>query len=249
MKRVLVTGGAGFIGSHLVERLERAGIDVVVLDDFSSGHRENLAGRNCTIVSGDLRDPDAVRNALDGVDGVLHHAAIPSVPGSVEDPIGTGSVNIMGTANLLDQCRGLAVKRIVFASSSAVYGEPESMPLTEDSATRPLSPYGVHKLAGEHLLRVASLTDGIDTVSFRYFNVFGPRQRADSDYAAAIPIFQDKCAGGETPTIYGDGSQTRDFVHVSDVAEANFRALTRDENFGGAVFNLGRGEAIRIDEL
>ncbi len=249
MKRVVVTGGAGFIGSHLVEALIARGVETVVFDDLSSGDPKNVEHLDCTLIIGDLRDRAAVATALEGADGVLHHAAIPSVPGSVADPVGTASVNIVGTAMLLDECRRAGVARLVFASSSAIYGEPARVPLSEDDPARPLSPYGVHKLTGEALCRVASETGGPDTVSFRYFNVFGPRQKVDSDYAAAIPIFQQRCAAGELPTIYGDGSQTRDFVHVSDVATANLMALERAEPFGGDVFNLARGEDIRIDAL
>ena len=248
MSRVLVTGGAGFIGSHLVEQLEANGYETVVYDDFSTGRHENLDGRSCEIVTGDLRDRSRLGIALRDVDFVLHYAAIASVPASVADPVKSARVNVQGTACLLDEARRAEVRRIVFASSSAVYGESAAV-LAESAAPYPVSPYGVHKLTGEHLCRVSAQSGGPDAVSFRYFNVYGPRQRADSDYAAAIPIFRACCANGEHPTIYGDGRQTRDFIHVEDVARANLLALERIAPFDGAVINVGRGESITIDAL
>ncbi|MCA8959751.1 MAG: NAD-dependent epimerase/dehydratase family protein [Planctomycetes bacterium] len=248
MSRVLVTGGAGFIGSHLVERLEAHGHETVVYDDFSTGRRENLEGRACEIVHGDIRDRATLRAALRDVDFVLHYAALASVPASVADPVGAAGINIEGTALLLDECRRAEVRRLVFASSSAVYGNATTV-LTENAPLCPVSPYGVHKLTGEHLCRVSAQGGGPDAVSFRYFNVYGPRQRADSDYAAAIPIFRARCADGETPTIYGDGDQTRDFVHVEDVAHANLLAIERSTPFDGAVLNVARGESVTIGDL
>ena len=248
--RILITGGAGFIGSHLVEGFARESHDVVVLDNLSSGRSENLVGLDVPfeLIVGDIRDRAVVKKALEGVEGILHHAAIASVPASVEEPFETGTVNIQGTALLLEEARHARVGRVVLASSSAVYGEG-SPPLSESDATLPLSPYGAHKLAGEHLARAMSMTGEIDAGSLRYFNVYGPRQRSDSDYAAAIPIFFDRIARGESPRIFGDGTQTRDFVHVSDVLEANRQALLCPTPLAGRAFNVAGGSAISIEEL
>ena len=249
--RVLVTGGAGFIGSHLCRALLDAGHMVRVLDNLVGGDAAKLRefGDAVELRIGDIRDAASVRSAVDGVDAVLHHAALPSVPGSVADPVGTAEVNIAGTVVVLEACREAGVRRLIFASSSAVYGEPTTTPLVEDAPLQPLSPYGAHKLAGEHLCRVASLTGGPDTVSFRYFNVYGDNQPADSAYAAVIPAFRQQLRDGKSPVIYGDGEQTRDFVHVSDVAAANLHALRSDEPWNGAVFNVARGEGISIAQL
>ncbi|MFQ5655449.1 MAG: NAD-dependent epimerase/dehydratase family protein [Planctomycetota bacterium] len=249
--RILITGGAGFIGSHLVEACVERGDEVVVLDDLSTGRRENLAavaGR-VELHEGDLRDRDLLRGSLVGVEGVLHHAAIPSVVRSLVEPHETASVNLMGTVLLLDECRRAAVGRLLFASSSAVYGEPARLPLAESDPVLPLSAYGAHKLAAEHLCRIASLAGGPDTASLRYFNVYGSRQRADSDYAAVIPKFREACARGEAPRIFGDGEQTRDFVHVRDVVEANLRLLDHPEPWQGEVFHVASGSSTRIIDL
>ncbi len=248
--RILITGGAGFIGSHLVEGFASDGHDLVVLDDFSSGRRENLGDLSAEfeLIVGDLRDREVVRKSLRGVEAVIHHAAIASVPASLESPSETGSVNIQGTALLLEESRRAEVSRVVLASSSAIYGEGLP-PLGEGAPTLPLSPYGAHKLAGEHIARSISLAGGPDSVSLRYFNVYGPRQRDDSDYAAAIPIFFRRIEEGLNPLIYGDGTQTRDFVHVDDVVEANRRAVTAPGRFDGESFNIASGAPISIAAL
>lgn len=248
--RILVTGGAGFIGSHLVEGLARDGEDVIALDDLSTGRSENLCGLGVgfELIVGDIRDREVLRKSLSGVDTVLHHAAIASVPRSIEEPFLTGSVNIQGSALILEEARTAGVARVVFASSSAVYGDSAS-PLAEDSPTVPRSPYGVQKLAVEHLARTFCLSGGPDVVSLRYFNVYGPRQRADSDYAAAIPNFCRRVEEGLAPIVHGDGEQSRDFVHVRDVVEIHRRILSSTEPWGGEVLNVASGIATRIEDL
>ncbi len=247
--RILVTGGAGFIGSHTVEVLLADGHEVVVLDDLSSGSRENLTGLSADLRVGDLRDQDAVDGAVSSVDGVVHLAGYISVPGSLADPVRSTEINILGTAILLDACRRHSVGRLVFASSAAVYGDRATVPVREGSLPEPTSPYGVQKLTGEHLCRVASQSGGPDTVSLRFFNVYGPRQSPNSDYAAVIPIFRDRCRQGLPLVFYGDGRQTRDFVRVNDVADGILRALQFPTALGGDVFNLARGDATTIEHL
>ncbi len=248
--RILITGGAGFIGSHLVEGLANDGHEVIVLDNFSTGRSENLVGRDIgfELIVGDLRDRDVVRKSLQGVEAVFHHAANVSVPASIESPVETGSVNLQGSAILLEEARAAAVQRVIIASSSAVYGNTP-VPLEETGRITPLSPYGVQKLAVEHLARTISHSGGPDTVSLRYFNVYGPRQSAESAYAAAIPIFFRCVEEGIDLPIYGDGTQTRDFVHVHDVVEANRRVLLREQCWNGETFNVARGIPTSIDEL
>ena len=248
--RILITGGAGFIGSHLVEGLANDGHEIVVLDNFSTGRSENLVGRDIgfELIVGDLRDRDVVRKSLQGVEAVFHQAANASVPASIESPVESGSVNLQGSAILLEEARSASVQRVILASSSAVYGNTP-VPLEETSQTTPLSPYGVQKLAVEHLARTISHSGGPDTVSLRYFNVYGPRQCAESAYAAAIPIFFRCVEEGVDLPIYGDGTQTRDFVHVHDVVEANRRVLLREQPWNGESFNVACGAPIAIDEL
>ena len=247
--KVLVTGGAGFIGGHLVRRLCDDGHEVVVLDDFSTGHPENLEGTSVTLVEGDVRDRDTVREALVGVEGILHHAALVSVPESVAHPKKSRAINERGTARVLEEAHIAGVQRVVFASSSAVYGDTRQIPTPEIAPTHPLSPYGTHKLNSENFCRITSESGGPDCVSFRYFNIYGPGQRADSPYAAVIPIFRSLCRQGEKPVIYGDGSQVRDFVFVGDVVEANMRALMSPTPWRGLVMNLGSGVGTTIGEL
>lgn len=247
--RIVVTGGAGFIGSHAAADLARAGHDVVVLDDLSTGKRENLDGAPVEWVIGDVRDRDAVARAVAGADGVLHLAGFVSVPGSLALPVRSAEVNVIGTATILEECRRAGVRRLAFASSAAVYGDAASLAVAEWEPARPRSPYGAQKLAGEHLCRVAAEPSGLDTVSFRFFNVYGARQARDSGYAAVIPEFRDRCARGLAPRIHGDGAQTRDFVHVADVVEGLRRALGSPTPFAGEVFNLGRGEGMTIEDL
>lgn len=246
----LVTGGAGFIGSNIVEELLRRGERVRVLDNFSTGKRENLAAfqERIELVEGDLRDLSTVRRAVEGVDYVLHQAALPSVPRSVDDPLENDAVNVTGTLNLLVAARDAGVRRVVFASSCAVYGDEPTLPKREDMLPQPKSPYAVSKLAGEHYCRAFSEVYGLETVALRYFNVFGPRQDPASDYAAVIPLFITRMLRGQAPTIHGDGLQSRDFVYVADVVQANLLAATVP-GVAGHVFNIAGGERYTLLDL
>jgi UDP-glucose 4-epimerase len=247
MALYLVTGGAGFIGSHLVERLIALGHRVRVLDDLSEGRRENLAAvwDQIEFIEGDLRDPETVRRAVCGVEYILHQAALRSVPRSVEDPVTTTAVNVLGTVNLLRAACDAGVRRVVFASSSSVYGETAELPLRESHEPRPISPYAVSKLAGEHYCAVFTRLYGVETVSLRYFNVFGPRQDPRSEYAAVIPRFILAALRGEPLEIHGDGLQSRDFTYVENVVEANLRAATQP-GIAGEVFNVGCGQRYSV---
>jgi UDP-glucose 4-epimerase len=249
-KRALVTGGAGFIGSHLVDALVENGCRVTVLDNLSTGHRGNIdhLGDRIEFVHGDIRDAGVLDRVIQGCDVVFHHAAVVSVTRSVEDPPHSCEVNDLGTVRVLDACRRADVRRVVMASSSAVYGDDPRLPKTEEMAPMPLSPYAVQKLTGEFYASVFGQLYGLETVCLRYFNVFGPRQDPSSPYSGVISIFMTKAAAGQAPTIYGDGGQTRDFVYVEDVVRANLLAAGRTEA-AGRVFNVGRGESIRIREL
>ena len=222
----VVTGGAGFIGSNLVHALLARGDRVRVLDDLSTGRPVNLddVRRDVELMDGDVRDPDAVARAIEGAAVVFHQAAIPSVARSVADPVASNDVNVTGTLNVLVAARDAAVERVVYASSAAVYGNADALPLHEGMLTRPASPYGVSKLAGERYLEAFTRTYGVPTVALRYLNVFGPRQNPRSEYAAAIPRFISCTLGGDAPTIFGDGEQARDFVFVDDVVQANLLA-------------------------
>jgi UDP-glucose 4-epimerase len=244
-RRFLVTGGAGFIGSHLVERLLRDGQAVRILDDFSTGRRTNLAftGANdpLEIVEGDIRDARAVGQAMRGVDGVFHEAALVSVPRSVEAPELSCDINAHGTARVLDAARRAGVRRVVFASSAAVYGDVAELPVSERAAVRPLSPYGVDKLYTEQLGALYHALYGVETVALRYFNVFGPRQDPSSPYSGVITLFVNRLLAGEPVTIHGDGDQTRDFVYVADVVEANVRAMLGGYAGPGALNVAGGG--------
>ncbi len=243
MGSYLVTGGAGFIGSHVAERLLRDGHRVRVLDNLSTGKRENIeairpAGSDrLDWIEGDIRSLDTCRRACEGVEFVLHQAALGSVPRSVEHPGESTSVNVTGLVNLLQAAREHRVKRAVFASSSSVYGDTPTLPKHEGMPTAPLSPYAASKLAGEQFCAVFARTMGLPTVSLRYFNVFGPRQDPNSQYAAVIPLFIRSLVEGRRPCIFGDGEQSRDFTFVDNVVQANLAACTRGE---------GRGEAINI---
>jgi nucleoside-diphosphate-sugar epimerase len=252
--RCLVTGGAGFIGSWLVDTLIESGHDVVVLDDFSSGHRDNLshaAGSDrFTLLTGCVTDPDTCRNACEGIDRVFHLAALTSVHRSIAEPIQTHEINTGGTVTLFIAARDAGVKRIVWASSTAVYGNPAQLPVIESLPVAPLSPYAATKAAGEQYARAFSEVYDMQIIGLRFFNVYGPRQDPDSDYAAVIPIFVRKALMGERPVIYGDGSQTRDFVFVRDVVAANMRAaFDAPDSAGGAAFNVGTGDAVSVLDL
>jgi len=250
MASYLVTGGAGFIGSHLVEELLRRGLKVRVLDNFLTGRRENLAPflDRIDLVEGDIRDMPICKRAVEGMDYILHQAALPSVPWSVADPFTTDAINVRGTLNVLRASAEAGVKRLVFASSSACYGDEPSLPKREGVEGKPLSPYAVSKFAGEKYLQVFTLTYGLETVTLRYFNVFGPRQDPFSQYAAVVPLFITKILRGEPPTIFGDGEQSRDFTYVANVVEANFLACTAPEASGG-VFNIACAERVTVNDL
>jgi UDP-glucose 4-epimerase len=246
--RVLVTGGAGFIGSHSVEALLAAGAEVVVLDNFSAGKRANLpAGEpRLVIVEGDIRDPAAIARAIAGATHVLHLAAQVSVRSSVEDPPNSCAQNVLGFVNVLDAARRAGVKRVAFASSAAVYGTPRELPLTENSPTGPISPYGLEKLVDEQYAALFGELYGLPTLGLRYFNVYGPRQDPRSQYAGVISKFADAIAADGALTIFGDGGQTRDFVFVGDVARANVAALRSDRT---GVANIGTGTSVTLVEL
>lgn len=250
MDRYLVTGGAGFIGSHLVETLLREGQQVRVFDNFSTGSEHNLApfAGDVELVRGDIRDLDAVRQAVAGVDVVLHQAALPSVQRSVQDPLTANDVNVNGTLHVLVAARDAGVRRVVFASSSSVYGDSPSLPKVEDMPTDPLSPYAVSKLAGERYCMVWSNVYGLPTVALRYFNVFGPRQDPRSDYAAVIPRFATAMLAGRAPTIYGDGQQSRDFTYIANVVGANLAAARAPSDTSG-FYNVACGERISLLDL
>ncbi len=250
MRSVLVTGGAGFIGSHLVEALLERGDRVRVLDNFSTGRRENLAAvpADVDLLEGDLRDPATVRRAVDGIEVIFHLGAIPSVPASIANPSECEAVNVGGTLNLVMAGRDAGVRRIVYASSCAIYGDTQRLPVDEDFPPQPLSPYAVSKLTGEMYLGLCQALYGLETVSLRYFNVFGPRQDPRSPYAAVVPILIAAMSAGRPPTIYGDGEQTRDFIYVGDVVRANLLAA---EALGvsGAVLNIASGRRHAVNEL
>jgi nucleoside-diphosphate-sugar epimerase len=251
----LVTGGAGFIGSHLVERLLAGGASVRVLDNLSTGRPSILAfarglpARRFELIEADLEDQGALRRALPGVEGVFHQAALPSVPRSVRDPLESHRVNATGTLALLLAARAAGVRRVVYASSSSIYGDGPELPKVETMAPRPLSPYAAGKLQGEHYCRIFHHLDGMQTVALRYFNVFGPRQDPASEYAAVIPRFLSALLRGERPVIYGDGRQSRDFTFVSDVVEANLLALGAGEPAHGRALNVAAGRRVTLLEL
>ncbi|HEY7975766.1 MAG TPA: NAD-dependent epimerase/dehydratase family protein, partial [Ktedonobacterales bacterium] len=246
----LVTGGAGFIGSHLVDGLLAAGYPVRVLDDLSTGDEANLRRHRgaLKILRGDLRDRDAVRAAMAGVEVVFHLAAISSVQRSIVDPVESIDVNVRGAMQVLQVAQESGVRRVIIASSAAVYGDSDALPLAESAPPNPLSPYAVHKLACEHLCRVFAQMYGLETVALRYFNVYGARQRPDAEYAAAIPRFAERLSHNEAPVIYGDGEQTRDFIHVSDVVRANLLAATSPAAVG-RVMNIASGQGVSVNAV
>jgi UDP-glucose 4-epimerase len=250
MARYLVTGGAGFIGSHLVDEVLRRGAQVCVLDNFSTGRRDNLAHvlNQIELIEGDIRDVAAVRQAMTGVDYVLHEAALPSVQRSVQDPLLSNEVNVTGTLNILQAAREACVKRVVLASSSSVYGDSPTLPKHEAMPTAPRSPYAVSKLAAERYAMAFNTVYGLPTVALRYFNVFGPRQDPASQYSAVIPKFITAMLKGEPPVIYGDGTQSRDFTFVANVVSANLLACEREEANGQAL-NVACGERYSLLDL
>lgn len=242
-RRLLVTGGAGFIGSHLTRRLVPAN-DVIVLDDCSSGDRSRVPDE-ATVVEADVRDADAVANAMDGVDVVFHQAALVSVEASIEDPVRSHAINVDGTLTVLEAARDIDA-RVVLASSAAIYGHPETVPVHESAPKAPASPYGLEKLTIDHYARLYHDRYGLETVPLRYFNVYGPGQRG-GDYSGVIDVFLEQARDGGPITVHGDGTQTRDFVHVDDVVAANCRAATTDAV--GRAYNVGTGSSVSIHEL
>jgi len=249
--RYLVTGGAGFIGSHLVEHLVAQGHEVVVLDDFSTGKRENLEGLRgkLEIIEGTVTDAATCARACRGATFVLHQAALASVPRSLRDPVATHHANVTGTLNVLLAARDAGVRRVVYAASSSAYGTTADLPKYEKMVARPMSPYAVSKLAGEHYCRALTVSFGLETVALRYFNIFGPRQDPASQYAAVVPKFISAAQRNEGPVIYGDGEQTRDFTFVANAVRANMLACIAPSAACGEVFNVGCGGRISVNEL
>jgi UDP-glucose 4-epimerase len=247
---VLITGGAGFIGTNLVQALLECGARVRVLDNFSTGYRANLRDfdDDIDIVEGELRSYERVHAAMRAIDVVFHHGALPSIPRSVQDPLTTSAVNIDGTLNVLLAARDEDVSRVVFASSSSVYGDGGELPRHESHPPAPLAPYAVSKLAAERYCVAFSKVYGLETVSLRYFNIYGPRQDPDSPYAAAVPRFLRAIAAGEPVTIYGDGEQERDFTYVGDAVAANL-AAAETPGISGAVINVATGEPCKVNRL
>jgi len=250
MSKYLVTGGAGFIGSNIVEELVAMGEEVVVLDNLSTGYRDNIEEfiGDIDLIEGDIRDAEAVGKAMAGVDYVLHQAALASVPRSIDDPVLVNDVNTNGTLNVLEQARKAGVRSLVYAASSSAYGDSDISPKHEELRPRPLSPYAVSKLVGEHYCSVYSNVYGLPTISLRYFNVFGPRQDPGSQYAAVVPIFISSLLEEKTPVIYGDGEQSRDFTFVSNVVKANILAA-KSEGAEGEMMNVACGDQYTVNRL
>jgi len=249
--KYLVTGGAGFIGSHLVSSLVERGETVRIVDDLSTGKKENLAhlpaGR-VEFVKGDIADPWAMADAVRGIEVVFHHAALASVPRSIELPLETHTACVTGTVTLLDACRRAGVRRVIYAASSSCYGNQEQMPKTESQLPQVLSPYAAAKLAGELYCESFAACYPLETVRLRYFNVFGPRQDPKSPYSAVIPLFVAALLEGRRPTIFGDGSQSRDFTYVANVVEANLRAAAAP-GVSGKVYNVACGSSLSVLDL
>ncbi len=250
MSKYLVTGGAGFIGSHIVETLLRDHHEVRVFDNLATGKWENIEpfAKHIVWIQGDLRDFDAVDGAVRGVDYVLHQAALASVPRSIDDPGTTNQVNVQGTINVLEAAKRHGVRKVVYASSSSVYGDSETLPKVEDMTPNPKSPYAISKLAAEWYCRTYSHIYGLPTVSLRYFNVFGPRQDPTSQYAAVVPILITALLEKRAPTIFGDGEQSRDFTYIDNVVAANLAAC-ESPHPGGEVYNVACGSRFTLNNL
>jgi UDP-glucose 4-epimerase len=251
MSTYLVTGGAGFIGSSIAAKLLDLGETVRILDDFSSGRRENVEGLRgrVEVVEGSIVNAETVKKCVQGVEVIFHQAAIPSVPRSVEHPQPTLLANVQGTTTVLDVARQEGVRRVIFAASSSAYGDSATLPKVETMPALPVSPYAVSKLAGEHLMRVFASLYPLETLSLRYFNVFGPRQDPKSQYAAVIPRFVTAALTGQKPQVFGDGEQTRDFCFIDNVVAANLLAAGSTERLAGQVVNIACGERISLNVL
>jgi len=251
MSHYLVTGGAGFIGSNIASELVRRGESVRIIDDLSTGREQNLNAflDKVEFIRGDICDSAIIQKAVSGVDYVLHQAAIPSVERSVKDPATTNKANVDGTLSLLIASRDAGVKRVVFASSSSIYGDSPTLPKTEDMTPNPLSPYAASKIIGEYYCRVFHNLFRLETICLRYFNVFGPRQDPTSQYAAVIPIFITAVASDRQPTVYGDGLQSRDFTFVDNVVDANLLACSAPAEAAGQVYNIACGERLTLLDL
>lgn len=250
MSNFLVTGGAGFIGSHIAERLVNQGHKVRILDNFSAGRKENISDflDKIELIKDDIRDLNATRKSVEGIDCVIHHAALRSVPGSFKNPLEYNEVNIDGTLNLLISSLEAKVKRFVFASTSAIYGKTDKFPQRETDLPLLISPYALTKLAGEYYCRIFSENYGLETVSLRYFNVFGPRQAPDDEYAGVISKFIDCMLKNESPPIYGNGKQSRDFIYIDNVVDANILAATKND-IKCEILNIGCGESQTVLNL
>ena len=258
-RRYLITGGAGFIGSHLVEHLLHSGAPVTVVDNFSTGRRDNLEAAvrdaggkasNLKVVEGDIRDADLIKGVMkEGITHVLHQAALPSVQRSVEDPESSHAVNATATLALLEQARRCGVRRFVYAASSSAYGDTPTLPKLEAMTTMPLSPYAASKLAGEHYCRIYHQLFGLETVALRYFNIFGPRQDPASDYAAVVPKFVQSALAGKAPRIFGDGNQSRDFTYIDNAVDANLKACDAPMRAVGKVYNVACGASATLLDL
>lgn len=250
MKKIVVTGGAGFIGSHIVDSILESGMEVVVVDNFSTGKKENIEHilDKIKLFKGNIVNTEFLRKVFTGADAVIHLAALPSVPVSIEFPMETNTVNAVGTLSVFIAARDTGVERVIYASSSAVYGDTPILPKIETVPANPLSPYAIQKLVGELYGHVFNSVYGLKTIGFRYFNIFGPRQNPNNEYSAVISKFIHCMKKGQRPVIYGDGEHTRDFTYVKNAVEANMRALNADHGFG-EVYNIASGNKLSINGL
>lgn len=250
MKKVVVTGGAGFIGSNLSEELIRRDYQVTIIDDLSTGKKANietlLEKPNVEFIQGSITDPGLLKEVFKDANIIFHQAAIPSVPRSIKNPKASHEVNAIGTHNVLLAAQENGVKKVIYASSSSVYGDTPILPKVEDMVPNPQSPYALSKLTGEYFCLISQQTNNLPTVCLRYFNVYGPKQDPDSEYAAVVPKFITRIINGQGPIIYGDGEQSRDFIYIKDVVEANILAAESDAN---GIFNIGKGESVTVNQL
>lgn len=251
MANFVITGGAGFIGSHIAEKLVALGHKAKIIDNFSTGKMENLQSfrDQVEVITGDIRDMEVLKRSFTGAEYVFHEASTASVQASIEDPIATEDNNVRGTIKVLTACRDAGVKRVVFASSAAIYGDSPILPKEESMKPEPLSPYAAHKVMGEYYLQIYSKIFGLETVALRYFNVFGPRQDPHSPYSGVISIFADRMLKGISPTVFGDGEQTRDFIYIDNVVNGNISAALSHKVGHGEVINIASGESASINEL